>query len=216
MTRSILLAATLAVSTAAAPVAFAVERGAIVSPDRKGDEDVASMRRTLVSVLVLQKLQLSPAQKKDLAGVIADMKQLKTERENDPAFQSIKNDRKALLAKAIDEARAKGEVSPETRDALLALRDKGRDAMKAYAGRGKDVMQRLKGILTTDQVESLKDLRGEIGPLMGVGVGVGPGAGGEHVAAEGVKPGVRGGEGRGRGMVLRLLLSDEFQAELSK
>ena len=224
MTRSILLAATLAVSTAAAPTVFAVERGIAVSPavspDRAGDEDVASMRRTLMSVLVLQKLQLSPAQKHDLQGVLSDMKQLRDERKSDKTLQSIGDQRKALLQKAIDEARAKGEVSPETKDAILALRDQTRDAMKPFAGRGRDVMKRLKGILTTDQIESLKDLRGEVGPLFGEG-GARPEAGTQPEGAQPQvqpqgRPAWRGGEGAGRGMLLRLLMSDEFQAELAK
>jgi Spy/CpxP family protein refolding chaperone len=191
---SILLAASF---TAASPFATAFAASAKPAPpataaavtnEKGGDPEIAGMRRTLASVIVLKKLALTPEQKKELASIIADAKQLKARAKAELANDSLRGQRKQLLAKAIDEARVSGKVSPETKVAVEEMKEKLKDGASSLKSERREIGQRLKGLFTDAQREELKDMRAEAGRRAA-----------KHPHA-----------------MLKLMMSDEFSAELAR
>lgn len=172
--------------------------------------EIASLRRELAAALIVKRLALTPEQKNEIKRVVADLKTTREALRADDELAAIREQREALLRKAIEEARATGLVSSETRDALKALRTEGRDERKEHAPAMKEAMEKLRNVLTAEQKQALRDMRKEI---RAEGVGM-------HGSAEGDAGAKKhGGFRRGKmaklGM-MKLLLSDELAAELDR
>lgn len=175
-----------------------------VSPEQQKN---ASLRRTLASVVILKKLNLSDDQKQALSKVLADAKALREQAKSKVANAAPIEARQKLLEQAIAEARATGEVSPQTKEAMKNLRKQAREGVQPMRGEVKGLLERAKAILTPEQLDTLKGLgkRERVGEADGAGR-----EGGEGFAAR------RHGRHGGKRMFVRILLSDEFAAELAR
>lgn len=149
------------------------------------DPQVASLRRTLASVLLLEKLKLTPDQKKELAAIATDARAL---REKARAAAPASDTRKQLLEKAIQEARDTGRVSDATRESVRGMREGAKARAESSAPERKALRARLEKIITPGKRAELRDSQ---------------------------QRSRRDGKRRGAGL-LRLLMSDEFAAELAK
>lgn len=152
--------------------------------NRQQDPQLASLRRTLASVLLLEKLKLTPDQKKELAAIATDARAL---REKARAAAPAADARKQLLEKAIQEARDTGRLSDATRESVRGMREGARARAKSSAPERKALRARLERILTPEKRAELR-------------------------ASQSAR---HGGKRRAAGF-LRLLMSDEFAAELAK
>lgn len=162
-----------------------------VSAEVRADrEEIGKLRRELMSAMVVKRLDLSSEQKRALLAVIADAKKLRASTAVDPDADAVREQRKALLRRAIEEARKTGEVSAETKAGIQELRADVKDVRKEHKGELLALKERLEKILKKEQVEELKELRRDA-------------------------PEKRGKKG-GKRMFLRLLMSDEFAAELAR
>jgi hypothetical protein len=204
--RSLLLATALFSSAATVP---ALEGRTVPPPSqsavhaghegREGDPEIASMRRTLVSALVVKKLALSAEQKTKLVSLIQQAKQLEEDAKNERDSSGVKDQRKALLQKAIDEARSSGKLDDQTKNGFAELGGKAQDGAQGFRTQGRELMKQIRAVFTDDQLASLQDLRSEI-----------PGA-----RMRGGREGKGNGK-RGGAMLFRLMMTDEFAAELSR
>lgn len=159
---------------------------AAVEHPQQQDPQLASLRRTLASVLLLEKLKLTPDQKKELAAIATDARAL---REKARAGAPAADSRKLLLEKAIQEARDTGRVSDATRESVRTMRKEAKARTEASAPERKALRARLEKIITP---EKRAELRASSQPVSR-----------------------RGGKRRAAGL-LRLMMSDEFAAELAK
>lgn len=172
------------VSTAA----FALPEAAPTRVERgvAGGDENASLRRTLAAALVVKKLDLTTDQKREMLSIIADAKQLRERAKNAiPA-----NERKAVLEKAISEARATGELSADTRERMRAMRDRVKANTGSMKADRQALRERMEKVLTPAQLEKIKEGRRERQ--------------------------LEGKRNIKKAMWLRLLMSDEFAAELSR
>ena len=171
-----------------------------------GDPELASLRRQLASAVLVSELKLSAEQKSALRKVIAEAKLLRQEAVRDRDLADVRAERKAALRKAIEEVHATGALSNASRDSLKAGKKEAFEESAEIRAKMKDLRTSMKGILTAEQMERLKELRvAKIGKMKG--------ARGEALKGKMKmkKKGLRGGKA-----LRRLMLSDEFEAELGR
>ncbi len=191
------VAALLFLAVAPSVLAAKPAKPAISADVREDREEMGKLHRELASALLVKRLDLTPTQKTDLLRVIADAKALRAERQGSKDFDAMREKRKELLQRAIDDARKTGEVSAQTKVAMEEMRGDVKDARDVHQAKAKELKERLRKVLTAEQVEELKELREDM---------PGPGR---------MRGGKAGKKGHGGGF-LRLLLSDEFEAELKR
>ena len=205
--------ATIALIAALSLAAPALARGpARGSQQGPGDPEMQAARKQLAAATVVAKLQLSREQKSALQKILGQARQIRDEHQSDSAVKQHKAKAKALLAKATAEVRAnQGEMSPDTRAQLEALRSERAPERQEMRTTMRELMQSARNVLTPEQQQRLQQARGPMGRGPGAGGGRGPGphAGRGPSGAPGFWPGAGAGpcaenpeacEGRGRGM----------------
>ena len=155
-------------------------------------QETAKLRRTLASALVVKAINPTAEQKKQLLAEIAVLRGVRDAAKSDKDVAALQDRRKALLTKAIDEARATGSVSAATKAEMKDLREDGKDERGDVRKQAKQSMERIRATLTAEQLEAVRDLADDMPQRKGKA--------GKH----------------GKGMLLRLLMSEEFAAELSR
>lgn len=161
---------------------------------RQGDPELQSLRRQLASAVLVTELTLTGEQKKALKSVIAEAKIVRGQVKNDAELAKFRESRKVALKAAIDEVHSKGSLSDATKQ---SLKDGAKDApvdREEIREKMQGFRESVKGILTAQQIEKLQEMR-------------------EKRQEKGF--GKQGKKGEGRQM-LRLLMSDEFAAELDR
>lgn len=201
-----------------------------------GDPELAHARRTLMAATIVAKLQLTKEQKAALKKILGEARRLRDEAHEGQAAKARRAKARRLLEKATAEVRRSGEISPDTRAALAALRAEGAAQRSERHQTMRELMRSAREVLTPEQRQRLHELRppmapepGEAGPhgQMGMGgpgmgpppggMGMGPGRRGPGMGGPGMHgPGMRGPGHHRKKMLMRLLLSDEFLAELDR
>lgn len=198
---SLALAAAIPLAAVAAPKGVTRPAAPAVQQGPHGDPELQSLRRQLASAVLISELKLSTDQKKALKSVIAEAKKVRDEVRNDPDLAKFRVERKALLQSAIDEVHSKGTLSEATKKSL----EDGRKDAPIDHDEMKEKMislkESVKGILTAEQLEKLQEMREKRAAKL------------EAKGFKGFKKGGKKGEGR---HMLRLLMSDEFAAELDR
>lgn len=197
--RSLVLPLLLAV---AAPLAAAPRNAPpakVAAVDAKaphGDPELQSLRRQLASAVLLAELKLTTEQKSAMKSVLADARKLRDQKRNDPELATFRAERKTALRAAIDEVHSKGSLSDKTKESMKDAAEEAHDDMDELRPNVKELRESVLGILTPAQIEHMKELREKRMKKLGKdGGGKGP----------------KGGRG-----ILRLVLSDEFAAELAR
>jgi Spy/CpxP family protein refolding chaperone len=193
----LLAAAPLAAAPKNAPVPKVVQ----AAGEHRGDPELQSLRRQLASAVLVANLKLTAEQKDALQSVLAEARKTREEMKIDKKLDALRADRKVALKAAIDEVHSKGSLSEKTKE---SLKDGGREAVEELG----DVREKMKsfrqsviGILTPEQLDRMKELRAQRVKKM---------------EAAGMKAGMKAGKGAGKQRLMRLLLSDEFAAELER
>lgn len=158
-------------------------------------QETAKLRRTLASALVVKAINPTSEQRKQLLAEITTLRGVREAAKSDEEIAALQERRKALLTKAIGEARATGSVSSATKAEMKDLREKGKEERGDVRAKAGDSMARIRAILTPAQIEAMAALADNMGRN-----------------AKG--KGKRGK--RGNGTLLRLVTSEEFVAELSR
>lgn len=184
--KAILVALSLTPVLLAAKPTPKAEISAEVREDR---EELGKLRRELAAAILVKRLNPSREQRQELLRIIADAKALRATAVSGKEADGLREKRKQLLERAIEDARKTGEVSSQTKVAIEDLKGDAKDVRKEHKGKAKEIHERLRKVLTAEQIEELKELKSEM-------------------------PGKRK-QGK-KGLGLRLLLSDEFAAELSR
>ena len=196
--RSLVLPLLLAV---AAPLAAAPKNAPpakVAAAEAKGphgDPELTSLRRQLASAVLLAELKLTNEQKTALKSVLAEARKLRDEKMNDPELATFRAERKTALRAAIDEVHSKGSLSDKTKESMKDAAEDAHDDMDELRGKVKELRESVMGILTPTQIEHMKELREKRMKKLGKDGDKGP----------------KGGKG-----ILRLVLSDEFAAELNR
>ncbi len=206
-----------------------------------GDPELAKARRTLMAATIVAKLQLTKEQKAALKKILVEARRLRDEAREGPAAKARRAKARRLLEKATAEVRRSGEISPDTRAALAALRADGAAQRSERHQTMRELMRSARDVLTPEQRQRLHELRPPMGPAKGEagprgqmgmgGPGMGPPPGRMGGPGMGPPPGAMGPGRRGPGMggpgmhgpghhrkkmLMHLLLSDEFLAELDR
>lgn len=159
----------------------------------RGDDELQSLHRQLRAARIVHKLELSTDQRRALIAISKEARSVRGDLDNDPALASAKAAMKKTLARALREIRKSGEPAPQTRVEIETLKGQMRSAHKSRKADMKELMRSVRDTLNEDQLESLQEMR-------------------QHARRRG---GERGGRHGGK-MLLRLITSDEFAAELSR
>lgn len=197
---ALLLASLVSLPSLVLPAHAAAPKTAAVSAKTEHQE-TAALRRTLASALVVKAINPTVEQKRALQAAITDLRAVRDAAKADKDIAALQERRQALLTKAIGEARATGSVSAATKAELKDLRENGKDERGGVRGKAKDAMTRIHGILTPAQLEAVRDLAADMPQ-------------GKRHGAKGKSEGKAGKHGKG--MLLRLMMSDEFAAELAR
>lgn len=192
--RPLILLTALLLSTPVVAGAAPKASDPAVSPS--SHHEVAKLRRTLASALVVKAINPTAEQKKQLLAEIAVLRGVRDAAKSDKDLAALQDRRKALLTRAIGEARATGSVSAATKAEMKNLREDGKDERADVRGAAKESMQRIRAVLTPAQLEAVRDLAAGM-PGRKAKAGKGDGK-------------------RGKGMLLRLMMSEELAAELSR
>ncbi|MDF1564428.1 MAG: Spy/CpxP family protein refolding chaperone [Deltaproteobacteria bacterium] len=210
------------------------------------DPELASARKQLMAATVVAKLDLSKEQKAALKKIVLQAREVREEGRNDADAKRHRAEARALLERATAEVRANGgEMSADTRAALEAHKAERAPQRQAQRATMKELMVSARNVLTPEQQAKLHELRGPGGPgahgprgpgfgpggEQGFGGGPGPcaknpeacqqmrqgrrGPGGPGFGPGAGGPQARHGQRQGKKM-MKLLLSDEFLAELSR
>lgn len=164
-----------------------------------GDPELQSLRRQFGSAVLLSELKLTSEQKTALRSVLAEARGLRDEKRSEEALASFRAERKTALRAAIEEVHSKGALSEKTRESMKdAVRDAD-DDRDEFRDKAKELRESVMGILTPTQVEHMKELREA-----------------RMKKADKMGGGKEAHGGPGRGGLLRLILSDEFAAELDR
>lgn len=190
--RPIILMTAMLVSLSTPALAIAAPK----APAAKASahQETAKLRRTLASALVVKAINPTAEQKKQLLAEIGTLRDSRDAAKADKDVAALRERRKALLTKAIEEARATGGVSAATKAEMKDLREDGKDERGDVRKQAKESMERIRSILTPAQLEAMRDLADDM-----------PQRKGKDKAGK-----------QGKGMLLRLLMSEEFAAELSR
>lgn len=184
---------------AALPLAAAAPKGAPPKPAANaavegphGDPELQSLRRQLASAVLVSELKLTGEQKKALKSVIAEAKKLRDDVKSDPDLAKFRADRKVALKAAVDEVHSKGALSAGTKQ---TLKDGVKDApvdREEMREKMQTLKDSVKGILTAEQMEKVQEMKAK---------------------RAGKFQRERKGDGR---RLIRLMMSDEFAAELDR
>ena len=188
--RRLLVLAALSTTLLSVP-AFALPEAAPSRVEHGGDvrDPNAGLRRTLASVLVIKKLDLTSDQKREILSIITDAKALRAK-----AVGSVpENERRSTLERAIADARANGEISADTKEQMKAMREKMKAGAGSLKGDREALHARMEKVLTPAQIEKLQA--------------------GKHGKGDGER---RAHKQAKRAAWVRLMMSDEFAAELAR
>lgn len=199
--RSLVLPLLLAVAAPLAAAPKNVPPAKVASVEKKadphGDPELQSLRRQLASAVLLSELKLTSEQKVAMRQVLAEARKLRDEKTSDPALASFRAERKTALRAAIDEVHSKGALSEKTRESMKDVARDARDDGDDFRDKAKALRESMMGILTPAQIEHMKELR--------------------EARMEKAGKGDRKGAGKaGKQGLLRLVLSDQFAAELDR
>jgi len=188
-------AAPLAAPKTVAPAKVA----AVDTKGAHGDPELQSLRRQLASAVLLAELKLTAEQKTAMKSVLAEARKLRDEKMSDPALATFRAGRMVALRAALDEVRKTGSLSEKTRASMKDGAEDAHDDMDELRDKVKELRESVMGILTPAQIEHMKELRENKLKKM------------KKMGKDG------GGKGKaGKGRILRLVLSDEFAAELDR
>ena len=201
----ILSALLLAAAVTSLPSAHAAAPKTAAVSAKTEHGETAALRRTLASALVVKAINPTVEQKRALQAAISDLRAVRDAAKADKDIAALQDRRQAVLTKAIGEARATGSVSAATKAEMKDLREDGKDERGDVRGKAKDAMTRIRGVLTPAQLEAVRGLaagmpEGKRHGAKAKGTGAGEGKAGQ----------------RGKGRLLRLMMSDEFSAELAR
>lgn len=188
-------AAPLAAPKTVAPAKVA----AVDTKGAHGDPELQSLRRQLASAVLLAELKLTAEQKTAMKSVLAEARKLRDEKMSDPALATFRAGRMVALRAALDEVRKTGSLSEKTR---ASMNEDAHDDMDELRDKVKELRESVMGILTPAQIEHMKELRENKLKKM------------KKMGKDGGGKGHAGKAGKGR--ILRLVLSDEFAAELDR